>query len=444
MLVAAAPLRLAAAGVSRPSAVPLSAAQGGRRPGRRPGASCAACPVDPGRLWLDCTVDALGPETAGDPLDCVPSAADEAAFDGQLAARRGLPLRDQPAGAAAASRSTAPGAPRWRPRSRACSPPSLALRSATEGHCPPSVAEPAAQLPPAIHARRRRPPAGPSGSRSTTSWTVLELGETARSPCDLLGLGLPLRTARFVPVSADGADITFDRHGFTLRLGSAARLALRTRHRWPAAGTRPTPPPSSTGVFAAASYLDRAPPAGLRGPGGAGLPAGGRRRRAAWSRLHRRACAALGRRLRAVFAALDGGDLDLFLEGCAPLVERDGDGRADSLRLLCPPRPGSRRAGYLRTHATSSTVSSGSFTAIRPSGARRQQALPASCCATRALVGATLAEIADGLGLPVPIGHVRTKGWSGQIIERELGRRRPAASGARTSPRWASSSRPCR
>ncbi|HEY0708819.1 MAG TPA: MutH/Sau3AI family endonuclease [Polyangia bacterium] len=39
----------------------------------------------------------------------------------------------------------------------------------------------------------------------------------------------------------------------------------------------------------------------------------------------------------------------------------------------------------------------------------------------RALVGVTLAELADGLGLAVPVGNVRTKGWSGQIIERELG-----------------------
>ena len=29
--------------------------------------------------------------------------------------------------------------------------------------------------------------------------------------------------------------------------------------------------------------------------------------------------------------------------------------------------------------------------------------------------------MADGLGLPVPSGAVRTKGWAGQIIERELG-----------------------
>jgi DNA mismatch repair protein MutH len=39
----------------------------------------------------------------------------------------------------------------------------------------------------------------------------------------------------------------------------------------------------------------------------------------------------------------------------------------------------------------------------------------------RALVGTTLAELADGMGLPVPVGTVTTKGWPGQIIERELG-----------------------
>jgi DNA mismatch repair protein MutH len=39
----------------------------------------------------------------------------------------------------------------------------------------------------------------------------------------------------------------------------------------------------------------------------------------------------------------------------------------------------------------------------------------------RALLGTSLADLADGLGLGVPIGHLRTKGWAGQIIERELG-----------------------
>jgi hypothetical protein len=39
----------------------------------------------------------------------------------------------------------------------------------------------------------------------------------------------------------------------------------------------------------------------------------------------------------------------------------------------------------------------------------------------RALVGVELGELADALGLPVPVGQVRTKGWSGQVIEHELG-----------------------
>ena len=40
----------------------------------------------------------------------------------------------------------------------------------------------------------------------------------------------------------------------------------------------------------------------------------------------------------------------------------------------------------------------------------------------RALVGVELGELADALGLPVPVGgSVRTKGWSGQVIEHELG-----------------------
>jgi DNA mismatch repair protein MutH len=51
-----------------------------------------------------------------------------------------------------------------------------------------------------------------------------------------------------------------------------------------------------------------------------------------------------------------------------------------------------------------------------------------------ALVGAELGDLADGLGLPVPHGRVRTKGWSGQIIEHELG---AAVGGAQLGPDFA-------
>jgi DNA mismatch repair protein MutH len=56
------------------------------------------------------------------------------------------------------------------------------------------------------------------------------------------------------------------------------------------------------------------------------------------------------------------------------------------------------------------------------------QTLDALLAHARALVGVDLSELADALGLPVPVGNVRTKGWSGQVVEQELG---AAVGGAR-------------
>ena len=49
------------------------------------------------------------------------------------------------------------------------------------------------------------------------------------------------------------------------------------------------------------------------------------------------------------------------------------------------------------------------------------ETLDALLAHARALVGVELSELADTLGLPVPVGRLRTKGWSGQVIEQELG-----------------------
>jgi DNA mismatch repair protein MutH len=49
----------------------------------------------------------------------------------------------------------------------------------------------------------------------------------------------------------------------------------------------------------------------------------------------------------------------------------------------------------------------------------------------RALVGVRLADLADDQGVPVPRGNARTKGWAGQIIERELGVGEPGAPSGR-------------
>jgi DNA mismatch repair protein MutH len=65
-----------------------------------------------------------------------------------------------------------------------------------------------------------------------------------------------------------------------------------------------------------------------------------------------------------------------------------------------------------------------------PSGDAAPEAveLEALLAHARALVGVELGELADALGLPVPAGRVRTKGWAGQLLEHELG---VAAGGAR-------------
>jgi DNA mismatch repair protein MutH len=54
-------------------------------------------------------------------------------------------------------------------------------------------------------------------------------------------------------------------------------------------------------------------------------------------------------------------------------------------------------------------------------GASGEQTLAELLAHARALVGVELGELADALGLPVPSGRVRTKGWSGRILEHELG-----------------------
>jgi DNA mismatch repair protein MutH len=56
------------------------------------------------------------------------------------------------------------------------------------------------------------------------------------------------------------------------------------------------------------------------------------------------------------------------------------------------------------------------------------QTLDALLAHARALIGVELSDLADALGLPVPVGGLRTKGWSGQVIEQELG---AAVGGAR-------------
>jgi hypothetical protein len=320
----------------------------------------AACSSDPGRLWLDCTIDGLSPESTHDPLDCVPSGADDAAFDRKLAARRGLPIT---------------GTPRCRQMQDAAGEVSLEtriegmfssqnplLRMNLEGiarEASTLLSEIGVQSSFTVVATSR-----PDRFQLDHELDALELGEIgAKVPVDLWSLGLPLRTARLVPAVTMMGDIALEQHGFTIRLGSAARLALEkgilARRGYPAETAA-----FVTSVFAGATYVDR----GTTYKGCPALAALVCPLVGAADGCLVTACqagvAALGRRLGAVFAGLNGSGLDLFLEGTAPLIERDGDGRADSFGWLLPSSYPGVWSGSLRAGEEQHAVR-GIFTADR-------------------------------------------------------------------------------
>ena len=218
-----------------------------------------ACDLDPGRLWLDCTVDALAPAPGApadpmDPLDCKPSAADEAVFDGRLSARRGLPIPSPKDG-------------RCRQDFDGAGHASLEKQIAAMFVDSPTVVADlkaiAAEADKLLETFRVRSTvqvvatSQPGRLQLDHRLTQLEVGVGAEAiTINLPDLGAPSPSARFIAADATRTDITIARHGFTLRLGSAARVAFLqgalARRKYPAVPTQ-----FIAGVFAKASYFDR-------------------------------------------------------------------------------------------------------------------------------------------------------------------------------------------
>ena len=299
-------------------------------------AELTACRFDPGRLWLDCTVDALGADSEEDPLDCVPSGADEAAFESRLAALRGLPLRD-PARPMSRCRQSVDGA--GRPSLEAQVEGMFAARNPRVNENLKSLAAEVAGL------LTRFRLSSTMTVTATTDPTRFQLDHqldtldfaTPTEPIslDLLPLGLPLRTARFVSVQASGNELAVERHGFTLRLGAAARRAVE-QAVLPRRGLPGTIPELVNRTFASATYQDR----GMTLTGCFALSALICPLVQAPDKCVVNACergvAALGKNLDQGFSQLNGQELDLFLEGFVQIIERDSDGKADALGFLLP------------------------------------------------------------------------------------------------------------
>jgi hypothetical protein len=140
-------------------------------------------------------------------------------------------------------------------------------------------------------------------------------------------LGSPILTAYTTATTSDG-QLIIGRHGFTLRLGTAARAAFG-----PLALENRKLPGDAAGLVARLADLARSADGGATGcdaMDGALCPLVGRSPGCLAA-----ACTAglpaLAARLDDAFDAADGAGLDLYLEGSAPLVDSRLNGIADHL-----------------------------------------------------------------------------------------------------------------
>jgi hypothetical protein len=320
------------------------------------------CPLDPAQLWLDCTIDALGPASAADPLDCVPATTPggDGALGDALGALRGALLAG-PDGAPTACRGskTASGATSLDGRTAGMfgSPvPAAFVNLAAAAADAPGLFD-ELQLRSTLELRDT---ATLSDVSVTHTLTSLEFGlpggaTDLTTDVTLEALGLPVLTATTTGTVTDDA-LTIAQHGFTVRLGTAARSAFGAL-----ALARRGLPVDGRGVVALIASLAHSEDGKLVACvalDDALCPLVGQQAGCLVT-----ACATglntLAARLDASFEAADGVDLDLYLAGSAPLLETHDDGLADRLGDL---QPGAQAGSW--------TVD------LRPRGGRRTLSAP--------------------------------------------------------------------
>ena len=297
------------------------------------------CPLDPAQLWLDCTIDALGPANADDPVDCVPSTTPggDGALGDALAALRGVLLAG-PDGAPTACRGSrgagnAPSLDAVVQGMFGSPAPQAFIRLAAAAADAPHLFD-ELQLRSTLEVR-----AGATLSDATVTHTLTSLAfalPSATTDVPLVMLGLPVLTATTTGVITDDT-LTIAQHGFTARLGSAARVAFGTLALAPRG--LPADAPDVVALIASLAHSEDGKLAGCVALDEEVCPRVGRPAGCLVT-----ACAtglnALAARLDASFEAADGTGLDLYLEGSAPLLETHEGGLAGRLGDLQGARAG--------------------------------------------------------------------------------------------------------
>jgi hypothetical protein len=287
-----------------------------------------SCPLDPVRLWLDCTIDALVSSDT-DPSDCRPG-DDEGPLGGKLLARRGVPVAMP--GTPCTDVSDASGRPSHDVLAGSLFPaPQGPLLAAL-----PRLGDEVRGMLGLLELRS----AMTITATSTPGLFSLDHALTFASfplavppqTVPLYSLGAPVLEAPFVPVlRKENDNLEIGTHGFTLRLGTTARLAF-THSSLASRGAPADPGAFVAALFAGATRNEN----GTTLNGCAALdallcPDVGEARGCLLA-----ACAtglaALQHSLDAGFAAMDGEDIDFVLQqGAIQVIDTDGNGAADAL-----------------------------------------------------------------------------------------------------------------
>jgi hypothetical protein len=296
---------------------------------------------DPARLWLDCTIDALGPSSVDDPLDCQPVLENDGPLAVRLSARRATTSLS---GTCAADVDES-GAPSLDAEVYALFPADP-LNALNLGTLPDEIDRDLSIL--TIQSTLTVTAVAPANTFNIVhELTAIDLPNAALdAPITMTAVAAPGWKVAFAPGVVEGGELQISTdpapHGFTLGLGSAARFAFASsslKRRLHAGVNQP---------FDIRTFIETMTNLAILGENGTVLKgcdaldsllcaevsqARGCLQAACLAGLE-----ALIGRLDSSFAALDGPSLDFSLSGSAPIVDRDGDGIADAL--------GSSQSGY--------------------------------------------------------------------------------------------------
>ena len=294
------------------------------------------CPLDPARLWLDCTLDALATDAVTDPLDCVPVPGAEGSLGEKIFARRGQAL----ASGSATSASDTP----CRGQIDSTGNTSLEsivdtlftdMRGQLQGAKLGAFADEISALLNALHIDSQMTiTAGSDINSYVVEHDLLALTfPNALAPITFKtpALGLPVASVSGIVSTLKAGQLAIPNHGFTLRLGTTARYAFEATS-FKSRGAQDSQSLVSA-IFGLAHLSDQ-------GTVLSGCPALDaivcdqlKQGRDCLLDACTRGLGALASKLAGAFDSLDGNSLDFFLSGSTPVVDLDGDGRADALGL---------------------------------------------------------------------------------------------------------------